>query len=229
VRFLQTRTFDITVTDNPAVPMTGVSAFPIDFEEVQVMGKKEALKERLLNAGMSEDVIDERLSAISDDEAKEYDGIPEAILLKEFGDEDESVETVELDPSVMKEIRQAIREEVSAALEGASLEIDAGSDVLKESSEIAELKEAVENLTEMVQQLLDGDTERVKETLSGSSRKAKRLVSRFKEDKKTVPQDEEEDTEDEEMDGEDEEEKEMILDADGVQHSSLSEMIMGRR
>ena len=91
IQFTKTWTFGITVTDNPCVPFTGVTAFRsgADFktilEETMKMSKEE-WKEKLLASGVDAGAVDERFSKISDEQWKELnmDDVPEAKLLKEL-------------------------------------------------------------------------------------------------------------------------------------------------
>ena len=93
IQFTKTWTFDITVTNNPCVPFTGVTAFRSDadfktiLEETMKMTKEE-WKEKLLASGVDAGAVDERFSKISDEQWKEWnlDDIPEAKLLKELDD-----------------------------------------------------------------------------------------------------------------------------------------------
>jgi ribosomal protein S27AE len=155
-RFLKTKTFDITVTDVPAVPWTGVSAFLSNNQEVVMasMTKKE-LKKRLIKAGLSEEDIEARLSTISEETLKSFDGIPDAEILKEFTD-DESDESDEIDddpeedndtPPVHKEKKPVAKEPTDEQV----FTLDPA--VLKEFARIAN-KEA----TEVLSELLEGAT-----------------------------------------------------------------------
>ena len=85
VQFRKTKTFDVTVTDVPAVPFTGVQAFPIfkDLPEDFIM-EKEQLKDKLLEAGVTEALIDERMKTVDDDVLKSLTDIPDAIVLKDM-------------------------------------------------------------------------------------------------------------------------------------------------
>ena len=91
IQYAKTWTFDITVTNNPCVPFTGVTAFRsgADFktilEETMKMTKEE-WKEKLLASGVDAGAVDERFSKISDEQWKELnlDDVPDAKLLKEL-------------------------------------------------------------------------------------------------------------------------------------------------
>jgi formiminotetrahydrofolate cyclodeaminase len=83
VQFLKARTFDVTVTDVPAVPWTGVSASLIEGMEEFKM-KRDELKQKLLDAGLKEELIESRLKQLSDDDVAAFSDIPDAEVLKEF-------------------------------------------------------------------------------------------------------------------------------------------------
>jgi hypothetical protein len=167
LKFLKAKTFDITVTDVPAVPWTGVSAFPIDLSYMEVGMNKKELRTRLLKAGLDELKVDERLEGISEDTLKEFDNIPEAILLKEFSaDAEESETTIDsdnvftLDESVLKEfskiVAKQVSEVVSMQLDGLTVEVE--EDELKENSKIVELQGAIDELKELVELLIGKKT-----------------------------------------------------------------------
>lgn len=84
VHFLRTKTFDVTVTDHPCNLYTGVVAFKPETATEDNSMTKQQLKEKLLAAGISEEVIDTKLATVSDAALKEYDDVPDATLLKEF-------------------------------------------------------------------------------------------------------------------------------------------------
>ncbi|MFA5035666.1 MAG: hypothetical protein WC479_00615 [Candidatus Izemoplasmatales bacterium] len=180
-RFLKTKTFDITVTDVPAVPWTGVAAFVHTNKQEAVM-KKEILKKRLLKAGLSEDVIDERLKDITDETLKSFDNVPMAEVLKEFkqdSDEDEEDDPIDdpeddpsededseevgekeyrdkeqvfvLDPTVLKEFAKIANEQASFVLK----ELLEGATLETEGDEVTKEIETIEELKEEVQGLRD--------------------------------------------------------------------------
>jgi hypothetical protein len=130
------------------------------------MNKKE-LRTRLLKAGLDELKVDERLEGISEDTLKEFDNIPEAILLKEFSaDAEESETTIDsdnvftLDESVLKEfskiVAKQVSEVVSMQLDGLTVEVE--EDELKENSKIVELQGAIDELKELVELLIGKKT-----------------------------------------------------------------------
>jgi len=204
VHFRKARTFDVTITDVPCVPWTSATASKLTLEDLQ-MTKKE-LKEKLLKAGVSEELIDARLKDVSVERLKELDDIPDAVLLKEFEPEKKTDDTEEepggdqvfvLDPEVLKDFTNIVKAEVKAALDGFEVEIPDMDIEIKELPALVELKEQVEALTEAVNKLLEKDEKRLKELLSDAPRAGKLRIMRHK-GKDTTDEEEDADEEDEE-------------------------------
>jgi hypothetical protein len=85
VQFRKTRTFDVTITDVPAVPYTGVQAFSLVSElPEEFTMTKEHLKKKLLEAGVEEALIDERLKQLDESLISSLVDIPDATALKEI-------------------------------------------------------------------------------------------------------------------------------------------------
>lgn len=208
VRFNKTKTFDVTVTDIPAVPYTGARASK-DISQEVIMNKEE-IKKKLLAAGIAEKEIDEKLGNVSDEMLKEFDDIPDAKLLKEITKLSKVVEETEpaavgdqtfvLDESVLETfagiVRKEIRMGVAEALDG--LEIDTGTDELeiqmKEFPEFVALNDKVDKVFDLLSKLVAGDQERLKEILDETPRNGKLRVLRFKQDGPD-PEDEEDEEE----------------------------------
>jgi hypothetical protein len=204
LRFLKTKTFDITITDVPCMPWSGAGAAKSSLE-VKEMTKDE-LKAKLLKAGLDEKIIDGKLDQVSDTELKEYDDIPEARLLKEFAEEDvpeevpapveeesadetaDGEQTFVLDDAVLKSFADIVDQKLSERLDG--LKIDIGDDMtvdFKEVPEIQQLTKDVVEIKEMLKKLLVGDDERLKEINSDAPRNGKLRIIRMKsKDKKPV-------------------------------------------
>lgn len=216
LRFKKTKTFDVTITDIPAVPYTGVRASKNSIPEVTM--SKEEIRKKLLAAGISKEEVEAKLGNVSDEMLKELDEIPDAKLLKEVeklskkvsksvSKEDEDLEASEgdqtfvLDESVLKAftgiVRKEVREEVENALDG--LTIDTGEDELeiqmKEFPEFVELSQKLNEVHSMLSTLLSGDEQRLKELLQDVPRNGKLRILRFK---STDMEDEEEDEDEEE-------------------------------
>lgn len=101
--FLKTRTFDITVTDVPAVPVTGVSAF---YNMEYVMDKKQ-LRKRLIEAGLDEEIVDGKLESLSPTALKELkamEDLPYATLLKELTDETDEEDEEDVEEELEEEV-----------------------------------------------------------------------------------------------------------------------------
>ena len=160
---------------------------------------KKQLKEKLLEAGIAEDVIDARLKDVSDERLKEFDDIPDAEVLKELDIEDSDDgdnETVfVLDTNVLKEFAKIVKAEVAEALDGISIEVPDMEMELKELPAVDDLVKEVAELKSLVAELLEKDEKRLKQMLEGAPRAARLRIRRFKAD----------DTDDEEEDEEEEE------------------------
>lgn len=249
IRFLKTRTFDVTVTDNPSVPYTGVVAYKDDQNMLEVMMKtKEEMRKKLIDAGLTEDVVDARLKDVTEEQLKEYSALPFAQVLKEFKeDETETQDTGDeeavyvLDDSVIDEIKETVTGATSAGVESAikkafeSVEVavpveEIVAAIVKEinkegtNAEIVALKEAVVALTEKVDHLLASDEERLKELLKESSPASRLRVMRFKAGNGKKAASDEEDEEDEEPVV-----KETIIAADGKQFDTMTQFVIGRK
>lgn len=157
------------------------------------MDKKE-LKKRLLDAGISEEAIDERLKEVSEEQLAQLGDIPDATLLKEFNDSDDDDGVAVEFTSLMTAIKEIIREEVESALDGFQVEIE-GFDQTKEVPGLVELKEAVADLAEKVEYLSQKEDQRLKDVLESTSRKGKLFIKRSKEMDKDEDEEEEEDVE----------------------------------
>lgn len=217
VHFRKTRTFEDTITDIPAVPYTGVSAYSSKEEAGSIMEvtmlTKEQLKEKLLAEGVDEAAVDARLETIGEKELKELGNeIPYAALLKEFEEEDGDVEYFVLDPATLKEftdgvdaavetklkellaapefkevIQSTVEDAIVQALDG--VEFDLGDDglELKEVPGLVELKDAVDHITEVLEELAQEDTERMKQQLGSTSRAGKFRILRSTKEGKMPP------------------------------------------
>jgi hypothetical protein len=255
MHFRKARTFDVTVTDNPSVPWTGVSAFKENSSLEDLEMTKQQLEKKLLDAGISKEAIAARLEGLSEEQLKEFSDIPFATMLKEFGNdagEEEEYDTIALDEESLKEfgkiVRAVIREEmgtvikeqVAAAIEGLEIDIAdlGGMEVdFKEAPQFVELKEAVDSLTEKVEKLLTSDEQRLKEMLEETPRAGKLRIRRYK--KASPPGDEEDDDEDDDEMDDDEDvydkktghrQKEsglIIVGADGKTAKSMTEFVLG--
>lgn len=212
VHFRKTKTFDVTVTDIPCVPFTGVSAFKKDvLYTMEVNMNKKELKQKLIEAGLDEEVVNDRLGNVTDEQLKEFTDIPFAQVLKEFEDSSDDIGDDEavfvLDESSLKEfgdvVRSIVAEEVSAQLKESlnNLEVEVsdldGFDInIKEIPQVIELVQVVKELSTKIDNLLSKDDERLKELLKEMPRSGKLRVRRFKSEDMD---EEEEDEEDEEM------------------------------
>jgi len=248
VHFRKTRTFDVSVTDVPCVPYTGVTAMKdlptTDLEDDMALTKKD-LEKKLRDAGVSKEAIDERLGSLTDAQLKEFSDIPFAQVLKEMDvetPESDEPEAVDLDEMlkeiaaiVRKEVEEAVEEKLRTVLDGLELNVpDIEIPEMKELAKIVELAAEITELKEAVEALARTDQERLKELMSDMPRNGKLRVARFKA-KKPPMEDEEEDEEDEES----EEEMPMalrkkqhdagmrIIGADGFSAASMTEFISG--
>lgn len=255
VHFQRAKTFDITITDIPAVPWTGVAAFgnTILSEDSLMTLTKQQIRKKLLDAGIEKQLVDERLDDLDDDRLKELgDDIPEATLLKELdlGEED-TVEYFVLDPDVLKEfeilnekaVRAAVKEEVASQLSNLTIDVEglSGMEVdLKEVPVLVEIKEMLEELRDSLT-----DVGVLKELLDNTSRSSRMRILRFKGGGGYDEDEEEEDEEmkagkkgkkrmpatmrdeEEEDEEEEDEEKQFIPTSDGKPVSSMTEFVHG--
>ena len=247
VKFRKTKTYDVTITDIPCVPMTGVSAFRVDNAEA-IMTKKE-LRKKLLDAGLSSNVVDERLKEVDAKQLKALDTLPQADVLKELeleleeeasGDDDEQLFV--LDPEVLKDFSGIVKEQVTEsigpiikdavkeAIDG--LEIDLGDVQVEGMEGLSELTETVAELKETVDILAQSDDDRLAEMLKDTPRGGRLRILRSKEGKKKKRGDEEEDEDEDEEDEEEFlEEKDIregvIVGSDGRVAANMTEFIAG--
>ncbi len=248
VKFRKTKTYDVTITDIPCVPMTGVSAFRVDNAEA-IMTKKE-LRKKLLDAGLSSDKVDERLKGVDAKQLKALDTLPQADVLKELeleleeevsGDDDEQLFV--LDPEVLKDFSGIVKEQVTEsigpiikdavkeAIDG--LEIDLGDVQVEGMDGMSELIETVTVLKETVDTLVQSDEDRLAEMLKDTPRGGRLRILRSKEGKKKKRGDEEDEEDEDEEEDEEEflEEKDIregvIVGSDGRVAASMTEFIAG--
>jgi hypothetical protein len=201
LRFLKTKTFDITVTDVPAVPWTGVQAFPFSTRlEQEVTMNKKQLKEKLIEAGLEEKEIDARLDDLTPEALKEFDGIPVAEVLKEFSkksdkEEDTDGDFFTLDPSVLKEFTNIVHEEVEKSLDGMEIDIEDSEEFKEYSETLNTVVEQQKEILTMLKELQSVVVTKEKEDDEETPRKFRILRSKSK-DKKTDPNADEGATED---------------------------------
>lgn len=252
VHFLKAKTFDVSVTDVPAVGVTGVAAFPISHLEESIMTKEE-LKKRLKEEGVDEDAIDERLKSIDDKVLKQLgDDIPTAQVLKELELELEEVEEEDdvefalapealksIASAVSKELQPVIKSEVKEAMDGMTVEVPdldmSGMEVQVNDEELTKtLKEVGEKLDaviDLVEALSTKDEERLKEMLDETPRRAKALlrIKRFKDEEDDVEEDDEENVDAWLEQGTPiaKETGDRIVSGDGRVVSSLQELVFG--
>jgi phage FluMu protein Com len=193
LHFRKARTFDVTITDHPCVPFTGVSASKeiISAMEESLMNKKQ-LKERLLAANVPVDVIDAKLETLDDAELKEYEDIPEAMLLKELdvtpaapSDEELEGDVYVMDDSVLKafaeQVEPIIEAKMKAMLDGLTIEVgDALEIEAKEIPGIDEILTQLKEIKETLATLTQADGERLKELNATSTRQGQLRVMRLK-------------------------------------------------
>ncbi|KKN23107.1 hypothetical protein LCGC14_0908290 [marine sediment metagenome] len=200
IQFKKARTFDITVTDVPAVPYTGAFAWRAEDIGGISMNKKE-LKKRLLDAGIPEDMIESRLKGVTDDQLKEFDDIPEAELLKEFKGDDSDDVVLEYDEFV-NVIKQVVHEEIESALDGFQISVEGfelETELKEDDPVIVTLKEDIGNLEDKIDSLLEADEDRLKHILNETSRSGKIHIARMKGKKKVEDDDDDEEEDEDEV------------------------------
>jgi DNA-directed RNA polymerase subunit RPC12/RpoP len=256
LHFLKARTFDVTVTDIPCVPFTGVGAYRENIiMEDFVMNKKE-LRAKLIEAGIDEEVVDEKLLTVNEKQLKELSDLPDAVLFKQFGEEEEEEvkpkkskersdeQTFVLDDEVLTTFAEIVKKEVGEQLKEQleNMEIEVadldGFDVnLKELPQMTELLTAVKELSGKLDTLLESDKDRVTKMLDDMPRSGKLRIRRFKAQKPQDEGDEEDTTDEEEMDEEEVvgkkkvtkqmTEEGLVLGSDGDIAGSMTEFIFG--
>lgn len=248
IKFRKTKTYDVTITDIPCVPMTGVSAFKADNTEA-IMTKKE-LRKKLLDAGLSSKVVDERLKEVDAKQLKALDTLPQADVLKELElqlEEETSggdgEELFVLDPEVLKDFAAIVKEQVAEELKPiveeaikeavGGLELELGDVQVEGVEGIDELTEIVAELKESVDGLLESDEDRLERKLKETSRGGKLRIVREKAANKKKRGDEEEDEDEDEEEDEEEfvEEKDIregiIIGADGRVAENMTQFLVG--
>jgi len=241
VAFLETKTFDVTVTDIPCNTYTGAFAEKVSSNQnvtEAIMQSKEVLIKKLLEAGLTQEEIEPRIKELTDSQlAAIGDDIPTAALLKELDIEvekegDGEEETVEIDPTVItaiaKEVSATLPALLKEALEGLEIEVPA-----PELKEVSDLSAKVDRLQATLDQLLATKKEALRDALEEMPRNGKLRVTRYK--AAPPPADDEEEDEEDMEDEEDEEEmpvgkktsKEVFAGYDGSKAESLTEFMMG--
>lgn len=185
VRFDKTQTFDVTVTDIPVVPYTSVMVTGTDIMKGANMSD---VRERLLEAGLSEDVVDDKLNEAV---TKSHDEPVANAIYKDSGETDEGELVMNED-----ELYSLIKKGVQEVLKELEISVDIDPEYISEAvnksfadvnfevdtSEIEERLEAIEKSLEP------------KATSRYKSRKQV-LVRRFKSEDEDYEDDEEEDDE----------------------------------
>jgi hypothetical protein len=215
IRFRKARTFDVTVTDVPAVPYTGALAWRDNVDSGGLSMTKEELKERLLKAQIPEDAIDDRLKELTDKQLKEFDDIPMAEVLKEFVEDEDDGDAVVVDfddmvNSFKEVVTDVVEKVVNEALEGFQVEVDGLEDLsvnMKEVPVLQEIKEHVMALEEKMVMLLESDEDRLKELLADTPRAGRVRIVKGGKGKKPKFWESDDDEEDDEEDDEDEDEE----------------------
>jgi len=255
LHFLKARTFDVTVTDIPCVPFTGVGAYKEHLVMEEFAMKKEDLRKKLIEAGLEETEVDERLKTVSEKQLKELSDLPDAEVFKELGIEEEDTEedeepidekeqTFVLDDEVLNSFAEIVKKEVAQQLSEMEIQVADldGFDIdLKELPQLSELLIAVKDLNGKIDELLKSDKSRVEKMLGDMPRAGKLRIRRFKTLKEEDMEDEDEDMEDEE-EGEDEEMPKsmkkqkvttkqlhdgVLVDGEGAVHGSMTGFVFG--
>lgn len=229
--FLKTNTFDVTVTDNPAVPWTSAVAY---MESEEQMNKK-LLKEKLLEAGLSEEVVDAKLASIPDEILKEFDEITElpTAILKKLGVDvadgaDSDAGTIALGAEVLKEVATAlvptiakiVSEEVQKALADLTFEIP---DVELDIPQLKEYGDRLATMEGILAKLQEDDDTRLATRMKGAPRGAAFRIRRYK----ASADDEEDEEDDEEVPPEEKQYSGVIMGADGRVASTMTAFVLG--
>jgi hypothetical protein len=232
------------------MPWSGVGAVKESTNlEVKEMNKT-VLKQKLLDAGLTEEAIDSRLKDVSEEKLKEFDGIPDAVLLKDLGVEEvpdeegtkdegtaDDEQTFVLDETVLKEFAKIVDDKLTERLDGLTLDLGDPELSFKELPEFVQLQKDITELKEMLTKLTTADEERLKELNAETPRNGHLRVMRFKSKAKKVDPavDDEEDAadngDDEEVEGESpiKKKKEFVViqGADGKKAKSMTEFVLG--
>lgn len=243
VKYLKARTFDVTATDVPAVPMTSFSATKKNNDEEQSVMTKKELAEKLKEAGMKADDIKSRLDGIDPEVLKEMDANTGFAVLKAATDpkavaEAELDEVVELDvegltttivDKVTAEVAKMLKEHATVTLDISELTDYFDGKLEAIGEEVTALKEAMSGRkAKVAKEAGDEDEESPRKAHSG-------LIWRMKgqdmKKKKPAPPTDEDDEDDDEYDEDDEEEsvtkqrRGIIADGRGQQFESMTSFI----
>lgn len=211
VRYMKARTFDITITDVPAVPYTGAAATRYNMEMKDMT--KGDLRKRLLEAGITKEAVDARLAGVTAAQLKEFDDDEHfAQVLKELEDgagDDEGTEeatAVEMDwPAMKKELLDGMTSRFKQMLNGFTIEVEEDPEAVnKQADELTQLKEMVSDLTDIVIELKEADDVRLARMLKQAPRAAagRLKIHNHRRDvyKGDDPDDDDEDDEDDDED-----------------------------
>lgn len=179
---------------------------------------RDELKERLLKAGLPEEVVDAKLESVSDEDLVRMKDIPTAMTNDTAADGHEESDIV-LDDSVMKEIGRVVSEalkEYDYGIEEVEVEMPEVQQLVKD---VAELKEIVGKLVATLDEISKSDEERLKE-MNGDLSPAQRLRIRYNAgDAKPVP--------DTQVRKERKPEDGVIVDGEGRMYDSISALVFG--
>lgn len=164
---------------------------------------KEQLRKRLIDAGLSADVVDARLGQYNDTQLKEITDIPFATVLKEFtsddGDDSGAVDELVLDESVLNAITLRTKEAVQELLDGMEINIEGLVDFKEGHDLLAQMYVAISRMEKTLKSLVDDDDARLRELNTPAAkfrvRKGGSKKVRYEEDE----DEEDEDEEDEDM------------------------------
>jgi hypothetical protein len=195
LRHLKTRTFDITLTDVPAVSTTGVATYSVLVQDKDggIHMDRSELKERLLKAGLEVEVVEDFLGSMADEDLlRMKDQTPDEIIeklqaaIQEIDDDEAEVELkedAEDDPvdesvdvaSLLKDMEDRVVQRLADQMSALEITVETPdlAEIVGQLTELREAYTALEATFKEIQgtwdEVLKTDTERLHTQLKDMS------------------------------------------------------------
>lgn len=174
------------------------------------------LKERLLKAGLPEEVVEAKLAATSDEDLVRMKDIPAAMVSDSGGDDGDIV----LDESVIEAFGSVVAKVMKEADYGINeVEVEI-PELERVAADVVELKEAVAEIAAALKEISKTDEERLKE-LNAELSPSQRLRIRYSPKSSSEPEDSPKPDVLRSKDGA------AVVDGSGKTYESLSDMLFG--